>query len=170
VDGRDKPGRGDRGSSGNAECPSSASSPSLISRVPILNRRWHSRGAIDRPDHAKHCPSSYEGAGKAGRWLHPQPRVRKIKHTSVVTTGFTGHPGLPCASGFNGLFRALVSAKSGRMCERAVLVKPPVAESEPVRAQRPLEPAGERGTDPVSSSTRTVARALSPNRARKGAG
>jgi hypothetical protein len=35
--------------------------------------------------------------------------------------------------------------------------QPPVAGSEPVRARRPLEPAGERGTDPVSSSTRTVA-------------
>src|SRR3954469_15295037 len=30
------------------------------------------------------------------------------------------------------------------------------------------EPDGELGTDPVSSSTRTVAWALSPNRARKG--
>ena len=32
------------------------------------------------------------------------------------------------------------------------------------------EPDGERGTDPVSSSTRTVAWASSPDRARKGAG
>src|SRR5258708_22233453 len=30
--------------------------------------------------------------------------------------------------------------------------QPPVAGSEPVRARRPLEPGGERGTDPVSSS------------------
>ncbi|WP_407193673.1 winged helix-turn-helix transcriptional regulator [Bradyrhizobium sp. STM 3566] len=38
---------------------------------------------------------------------------------------------------FNELRRALVSRKSARMCERAVLAKPPVAGSEPVRAQRP---------------------------------
>src|SRR6516164_11183883 len=46
--------------------------------------------------------------------------------------------------------------------------QPPVAGSELECAQRPCEPVGERETDPVSSSTRTVARALSPNRARKG--
>jgi hypothetical protein len=31
-----------------------------------------------------------EGAGNAGCAMHPQPRVEKINHTSVVTTGFTG--------------------------------------------------------------------------------
>ena len=44
---------------------------------------------------------------------------------------FTGDPAFP-RNGFNGLFRALVSAKSARMCERAVLNQPPVAGSEPV--------------------------------------
>jgi transposase len=43
----------------------------------------------------------------------------------------------------------LVSAKSARMCERAVFTNRPFAGSEPVRTQRPLEPDGGRGTDPV---------------------
>src|SRR6266436_5615588 len=46
--------------------------------------------------------------------------------------------------------------------------QPPVAGSEPVRARRPLEPGGERGTDPVSSSTRTVAGALEPEPSKEG--
>jgi hypothetical protein len=92
----------------------------------------------------------------------------------VVSTRVShhGHAGNVRHSPHDGLrpLRALVSAKSVRMCERAVLAKPPVAGSEPVCARRPLEPVGERGTGPVSSSTRTVAWASSPDRARKGAG
>src|SRR5207253_10446824 len=58
------------------------------------------------------------------------------KHTSIVTTvtpDFTRHSP---RDGFNGFLRALVSEKSGRMCERAAIDQPPVAGSEPVRAQR----------------------------------
>ena len=87
-----------------------------------------------------------------------------IEAHEQVTTGSARSLRHSLRNGFNGLFRALVSAKSGRMCERAVLVKPPVAGSEPVRARRPQEPVGERGTGPVSSSTRTVAWALSPDK------
>src|SRR5258708_9720228 len=46
--------------------------------------------------------------------------------------------------------------------------QPPVAGSEPVRARRPLEPGGERGTDPVSSTTRTVAGDLEPEPSKEG--
>jgi len=61
----------------------------------------------------------------------------------------------------------LVSAKSARMCERAVLTNRPSLELSPLR------PKGDRAClrardSPVSSSTRTVARASSPHRARKG--
>ena len=41
------------------------------------------------------------------RLMHPQPRVRKIEGHEQVTTGSPDHSGLPCAIGFNGLFRAL---------------------------------------------------------------
>ena len=43
-------------------------------------------------------PEKSEGAGNAGRSMHPQPRVRnKIKHTSVVTTVTPESPGIPRA-------------------------------------------------------------------------
>ena len=46
-----------------------------------------SRGLIC-PGFAISLPSPRrEGAGKAGRQQHPQPRVQDKKHTSVVTTG-----------------------------------------------------------------------------------
>jgi hypothetical protein len=34
-------------------------------------------------------------------------RAKNRKHTSKVTTGSLGNAGIPCASGFNGLLRAL---------------------------------------------------------------
>src|SRR6185312_467437 len=43
----------------------------------------------------------------------------------------------------------LVSAKSARMCERAVLAKPPVAGTEPVTPQRRQSLSSEQGTAPV---------------------
>jgi hypothetical protein len=48
-----------------------------------------------------------EGAGKAGRRMHPQPRVQVKKAHEQVTTGSpeTIRPSL--RNGFNGLFRAL---------------------------------------------------------------
>src|SRR5213596_3041951 len=46
-----------------------------------------------------------EGVGNAGCPMHPQPRVRnKIKHTSVVTTGPPGSPGIPARNGFTAYF------------------------------------------------------------------
>src|SRR6266702_3072191 len=43
-------------------------------------------------------PKKVEGAGNAGRSLHPQPRVRnKTKHTSIVTTVTPESPGIPRA-------------------------------------------------------------------------
>jgi hypothetical protein len=77
------------------------------------------------------------------------------KHTSIHH-GRTGTPGIPARNGFNGFLRALVSAKSARMCEQAVLTNRPSLNLSPFVLEG-QEPAGERGTDPVSSSTRTVA-------------
>jgi hypothetical protein len=61
----------------------------------IPDTRPHSRD-VNRPG----CAFIFrprEGAGKAGCSVHPQPRVRNKKHTSVVTTGSPDSPGLPCA-------------------------------------------------------------------------
>src|SRR5260370_33005454 len=100
--------------------------------------------------------------------MHPQPRVEKINHTSKVTTGPPEKPDIPYAMVLR-LISCSCVCKTCQNVRTGGSHQPPVAGSEPVRARRPQEPAGERGTDPVSSSTRTVARAWSPNRARKGA-
>ena len=72
--------------------------------------------------------------------------VRKAESTRVSHHRFTGIITRPSLrNGFNGFLRALVSAKSARMCERAVLNQPPVAGSEPVRAQRPESLTGSVG-------------------------
>ncbi len=68
--------------------------------------RRRSRGAISRPSHGIRRPSRREGAGNAGRWPHPQPRLQWKKQTSVVTTGKTERSALP-AQWFLRLLRAL---------------------------------------------------------------
>src|SRR6202043_2785371 len=45
--------------------------------------------------------------------------------------GRTGTPGIPARNGFNGFLRALVSAKSARMCERAALTSRPSLDLSP---------------------------------------
>ena len=67
--------------------------------------------AISRRNVPEFCkiirPEKTEGAGNAGRSMHPQPRVRnKTKHTSIVTTVTPVSPGIPRAMVY-GLLRAL---------------------------------------------------------------
>src|ERR1700686_3003582 len=113
-------------------------------------------------------PSSIRGRGEAGRPMRPIAACAMIVVERTRVSQVTPEsPGTP---------RAVVLQLITRSCVRKICQnvrtggfhQPPVAGSEPVRARRPQEPAGERGTDPVSSSTRTVAWALSPDRARKG--
>jgi hypothetical protein len=55
----------------------------------------------------KSCPMKTEGAGNAGRTMHPQPRVRNKKAHERSHHGHTGnHPAFP-AQWFYGLLRAL---------------------------------------------------------------
>jgi hypothetical protein len=79
-----------------------------------------------------------------------------LVESTRVTTSTPESPGIPARNGFNGFLRALVSAKSARMCERAVLTNRPSLDLSPFVLEG-REPDEERGTDPVSSSTRTVA-------------
>ena len=51
-----------------------------------------------------------------------------------VTTSTPESPGIPARNGFNGFLRALVSTKSARMCERAVLTNRPSLDLSPFRA------------------------------------
>ena len=106
--------------------------------------------AISRRDCARglheFCPS--EARGRREDRVRAAPAVSCARCTSKNAHEHTGsaeafRPSL--RNGFNGFLRALVSAKSARMCERAVLAKPPVAGSEPVRAQRPKSLSGSEG-------------------------
>ncbi len=54
-----------------------------------------------------------------------------VVNTRVSHHGYAETPGIPARNGFNGLLRALVSRKSGRMCERAVLTNRPSLDLSP---------------------------------------
>ena len=59
----------------------------------------------------------------------PVARLQSKKQ-AAVTTGLAEHPAFP-ARWCYGLYRALVSAKSVRMCERAVLTNRPSLDLSP---------------------------------------
>jgi hypothetical protein len=54
-----------------------------------------SRGAIAPESCFGVTLEKQEGAGKAERKTHPQPRVQCRKHTSKYTTGTPQHPAFP---------------------------------------------------------------------------
>src|ERR1700682_1831820 len=54
-----------------------------------------------------------------------------VVESTRVTTSTPESPGIPARNGFNGFLRALVSAKSARMCERAVLTNRPSLDLSP---------------------------------------
>src|SRR3954447_16543378 len=150
--------------------PASVTSSSLIR---ISNSGGGYVSAVSRRDPPEFLTDhslGREGAGKAGCPPHPQPRVQNKKAHERSHHRFAEFTRPSLRNGFNDLLRALVSAESGRMCERAVLTNRPSLDLSPFVLKGLGEPDGERGTDPVSSSTRTVAGASSPDRARKGAG
>src|SRR6267142_2007327 len=73
-----------------------------------------------------------EGVGNAGCPWHPRPRVHLVVvERTRVTTSTPESPGVPARNGFNGFLRALVSAKSARMWERAVLTNRPLLDLSP---------------------------------------
>jgi len=59
------------------------------------------------------------------------------KHTSIVTTVTPEIARHSPRNGFNGFLRALVSAKSARMCERAVLTNRPLLDLSPFVLEGP---------------------------------
>ena len=137
------------------------SCPTLTTALLVADKRQSSRGAM-HPRFGLTLALLEEGAGKAGCALHRRSRVQgalRKTHTSIQVQ--RKHSGLPCT---------VVLRLTSRSCVRKIWQnvrtggsrQPPVAGSEPVSCLRPREPDGERGTDPVSSSTRTVAWASSP--------
>ena len=91
------------------------------------------------------------------------------KKQATVTTGLAGSSRHSLRSGFNGLWRALVSAKSARMCERAALTNRPLLDLIPF-ALKGCEPVGERGTDPVVFLNPNSCTGFEPEPSKEGSG
>src|SRR5712672_1455869 len=85
----------------------------------------------DAPEALMNLPPK-EGVGNAGCPLHPRPRVHLVLvERTRATTSTPESPDVPARNGFNGFLRALVSAKSARMWERAVLTNRPLLDLSP---------------------------------------
>ena len=65
-----------------------------------------SRGMICPSDASTWSLGKSEGTGKAGCWLHPRPACNKKRRRQSPQVQ-PERPGLPCAIGVNGLWRAL---------------------------------------------------------------
>jgi hypothetical protein len=78
---------------------SNASLPCPAMTVCLDNRTRHA-SAFSQHEMPKGCnnrpPNKKEGAGNAGRTMHPQPRVRIGKAHELVTTGSPKRSGIPC--------------------------------------------------------------------------
>ena len=82
---------------------------------------------------------------------------------------FSGNtPAFP-AQWVYGLYRALVSAKSARMCERAALTHRPSLDLIPF-VLKGREPVGERGTDPVVFLNPNSCTGFEPEPSKEGSG
>src|SRR6202165_4593356 len=90
-----------------------------------------------------------------------------VVESTRVTTSTPESPGVPPRNGFNGFLRALVSAKSARMCERAVLTNRPSLDLSPFVLEG-QEPDGERGTDPVFFLNPNSCMGLEPGPSKEG--
>src|SRR5438445_13014534 len=111
-----------------------------------------------------------EGVGNAGRPMHPQPRVRNEKaHEHSHHRYSQNYPASPHAMVLTVSFVLLCPKNLPEWANGRFSTNRPSRDLSPF-VLKGCEPDGEPGTDPVSSSTRTVAWASSPNRARKGAG
>ena len=110
------------------------------------------RGELGQP--SNHC------AGKAG--TAPADTCMLVCVFSALiaheTAGASQHPAFPAP---------LCPGNLSECANGRLRTNRPLLELSPLRPKA-TEPVAERGTAPVSSSTRTVARASSPDRARKG--
>ena len=94
-------------------------------------RRTFATSQREAPEALMNLPPK-EGVGNAGCPLHPRPRVHLVVvERTRVTTSTPESPDVPARNGFNGFLRALVSAKSARMWERAVLTNRPLLDLSP---------------------------------------
>src|SRR5258708_6421408 len=97
----------------------------------MTSKRTFAASPRDAPESLMNLPPK-EGVGNAGCPLHPRPRVHLVLvERTRVTTSTPESPDIPARNGFNGFLRALVSAKSARMWERAVLTNRPLLDLSP---------------------------------------
>src|ERR1700674_2207561 len=108
-----------------------------------------------------------EGAGKSRVPAAPAASCAKCRKNTSSHHRFTGTPGLPCTMVLTVSFVLLCPKNLPECANGRFSTNRPSLDLSPF-VLKGCEPDGEPGTDPVSSSTRTVARASSPNRARKG--
>src|SRR5437764_15236005 len=112
-------------------------------------------------------PKEHEGAGNAGALDAPEASHAKLKkHTSIVTTVTPDSPGIPRAMVLTVSFVLLCPKNLAECANGRLSTNRPSLDLSPF-VLKGCEPDG-LGTDPVSSSTRTVAWASSPDQARKG--
>ena len=111
--------------------------------LPFPNIASHSRGPM-RPRFETVSPSTVEGAGNAGCALHPRSRVQDAQgnaHTSIQVQ--RRQSGIPCAMAL----RLMPCSCVRKICQNVRTGgsdQPPVAGSEPDRAQRPRACRGAR--------------------------
>jgi hypothetical protein len=91
------------------------------------------------------------------------------KHASKSPRSHRDHPAFPHAMVLTVSFGLLCPQNLPECANGRLIGNRPSLDLSPFVLEG-REPDGEQGTDPVSSSTRTVAWASSPDRARKGAG
>jgi hypothetical protein len=94
-------------------------------------------------------------------WLNPEPALQ-FTCAPDAAASTTSHP-----ASVTFAKRPLCPESVAECANGRLRTNRPSLELSPY-APKVTEPVSERGTAPVSSSTRTVARASSPNRARKG--
>jgi hypothetical protein len=91
----------------------------LLRRFAPRNDVGHA-SAISRRDAPEACmkpsPLKSEGAGNAGRWMRPQPRVQMKKAHEQVTTVTPESPGIPRAMVLTAYF--VLSPVIGLYCHR----------------------------------------------------
>ena len=109
-----------------------ASSLALLAMTSLLVRYASAIPRRNAPESCVNYPPRKQRA-----WGMPGARCTRSLVCSVLVAhecshhGCTGTPGIPARNGFNGFLRALVSTKSARMCERAVLTNHPSLDLSP---------------------------------------
>src|SRR3954462_8525393 len=120
-----------------------------------------------RPSCARLIGPKERAQGMPGARCTRSLAFKSKKAHEVVTTGSPEQPGIPRAMVFTVSFVILCPKSLAECANGRLSTNRPSLDLSPF-VLKGCEAGGELGTDPVPSSTRTVAWASSPDRARKG--